>query len=74
MPAESAPGLTAAALVAVAVCCGLPVLLSAAGGVVVAGVGLGSWLVVLVGLGVAGSLIAFGVRARRRAAGLDGPS
>ena len=74
MRAESAPGLTAAALVAAAACCGLPVLLSAAGGVVVAGVGLRSWLVLLVGLGVAGSMVAFVVGARHRATGLDGPS
>jgi hypothetical protein len=59
MPAERAPdrtgvlaGLAAAGLV---VCCGLPVLLSAAAGVAIAGVGLRSWLVVAAGSVVVGA-------------------
>jgi len=68
MPAERPPrGAEVARLAALglAVCCGLPVLLSVGAGVTVAGVGLRSWL-----LGAAGLVIAAagGWRYRRRRA------
>ena len=56
MPADRSPhGGEVAGLAAlgVAVCCGLPVLLSVGAGVTVAGLGLRSWLLALAGLVVA---------------------
>ena len=66
MPADrssAAEGLAALAVAALAVCCGLPVLLSVAAGVTVAGVGLGSWILVVAGVAIA---VAAGVWWRRR--------
>jgi hypothetical protein len=56
MPAERpARGVEVVAITALglAVCCGLPVLLSVGASVTVAGLGLGSWLLVVAGLVVA---------------------
>jgi len=46
----AATGLVGLSLAAVAVCCGLPVLLAAGTGVVVLGIGLRSWALVVAGL------------------------
>ena len=60
MPADRSPrGGEVAGLAAlgVAVCCGLPVLLSVGAGITIAGLGLRSWLLGLAGLvGVAAGL------------------
>jgi phosphotransferase system glucose/maltose/N-acetylglucosamine-specific IIC component len=58
MPSDGPPPVVAFAVVAalgVVVCCGLPVLLSVGVGITVAGLGLRSWLLVLVGVVLAGS-------------------
>jgi hypothetical protein len=72
MPADNAPDRTSAlgvlAAVGLAVCCGLPVLLSVAAGVTIAGVGLRSWLLVAAGLVALGAVAAWWVRRRRACA------
>ncbi len=50
---ESTGGLIALGVVSMGVCCGLPVLLSAGLLGALAGIGLGSWLVIAAGLFVA---------------------
>lgn len=50
---ESTGGLLALGAVGMGVCCGLPLLLAAGGLGALAGIGLGSWLVICVGLMVA---------------------
>lgn len=45
-----ASGLAGPSLAALAVCCGLPVLLAAGSGVAVLGVGLRSWVLIMAGL------------------------
>jgi hypothetical protein len=52
MPADRSPGgeVVGLAAVGLAVCCGLPVLLSVGAGITIAGLGLRSWLIGLVGL------------------------
>jgi hypothetical protein len=67
MPNDSSPrtsGVAGLAARGLAVCCGLPVLLSVGAGITIAGLGLRSWL-----LGVAGLIaVAAGLwRYRRRA-------
>jgi hypothetical protein len=68
MPADRSPRsgeVAGLAALGVAVCCGVPVLLSVGAGVTIAGLGLRSWLLALAGLvAVAGGLW----RYRRRAA------
>ena len=51
-PERKEPAAAVLALVSVAVCCGLPVLLGAGGAVSVLGLGLGSWVLVTAGLTV----------------------
>jgi hypothetical protein len=72
MPADPAPdrtsGLGVLAAVGLGVCCGLPVLLSVAAGVTIAGVGLRSWLLVGAGLVAVGAAAAWWVRRRRACA------
>lgn len=50
---ETTGGLIALGAVGVAVCCGLPLLLSAGALGVLAGIGLGNWLVIGAGFAVA---------------------
>ena len=53
MPADRPPRggeVARLAAIGVAVCCGLPVLLSVGAGITIAGVGLRSWLLALAGL------------------------
>jgi len=70
MPADPAPGrigeLGGLAAVGLAVCCGLPVPLSVAAGVTIAGVGLRSWLVVAAWLVARGAGGVWSARHRRR--------
>ncbi|MHB8467806.1 MAG: hypothetical protein ACYDH6_20070 [Acidimicrobiales bacterium] len=68
MPAERSPSgghLVGVAALGVALCCGLPLLLSLAAGVVIAGIALRSWLLALAVVAAVGSGAAW--RHRRRA-------
>jgi hypothetical protein len=62
--------LAVAAALGVVVCRGLPVLLSIGAGITVAGLGLSSWLLVLVGVVLAGSAALWRHRRRVRGATL----
>lgn len=68
MPGDSAGragGIAGLAALGLAVCCALPVLLSVGAGITIAGLGLRSWLLALVGLiGLAAGLWRYGRRAR----------
>ncbi len=69
MPADGAPsgpGVTGLAAIGLAVCCGLPVLLSVAAGVTIAGVGLRSWLLATIGLVAVTAAAVWGHRRRNR--------
>lgn len=55
MRTERRVGVALLAALGLAVCCGLPVLLSLGAGVTLAGVGLRSWVVIGAGLVVAGT-------------------
>jgi hypothetical protein len=57
------PGPAVVALAVLGVCCGLPALLSVGVGGVIAGIGVGSWLLIAVCLAVVAGLV---VRGRRR--------
>lgn len=66
MPADRPPGrqrgVAGIATLGLAVCCGLPVLLTVGAGVTIVGLGLRSWLLILAGLGI----VVAGVVWRRR--------
>ncbi len=66
--APAAASLVGLSLAAVAVCCGLPVLLAAGSGVVVLGIGLRSWALVVAGLVAAVAGWVFWRRRRRTCA------
>jgi hypothetical protein len=71
MPTDGPPSGARFAVVAalgVVVCCGLPLLLSVGAGITIAGLGLRSWLLVLVGVVVAGSAGVWRHRRRSRCA------
>jgi len=61
---ESPLSLAALAAVALGACCGIPLLLTAGATVTIAGLGIGSWVLIAAGLGV--SVLAFSWNRRRR--------
>lgn len=62
---ESPLSLAALAAVGVGACCGIPLLLTAGATVTIAGLGIGSWVLLVAGLGVAVFAISWN-RPRRR--------